>query len=159
VQTASEIRISSQNPLFLNLTHRQQVLHNLAVRLCQEHERLEVEIIQTLSQIYKENIFKLLGFESMYLYGMEALGLSDSNSYTFNAVAAKCEEFSELKYAVNDRSLTVSKAARLLTTLSKENAKDLVEYAKVHSKNKIDERVAHLRPRSKVKDKIRILSD
>jgi len=120
---------------------------------------VEAELVSVLEQIERERVFQLLGYESLFVYAVECLRLSPANAYSFGSVARKCRELPSLKQAVTKGTLTVSKAARMVSALTPDNAEELVQFATNHTSREIDERVAQIRPRAKVKDRVKPLSE
>ncbi|PWU22850.1 MAG: hypothetical protein C5B49_00010 [Bdellovibrio sp.] len=141
------------------LSPAQLKLHEQAVKACARHRLQETEIIHLLMDIETGKIHRLLGYSSLFNYSVQALGLSEGNAYAFIAVARKCRECGPLAQAVDWQTLSVSKAARLVSVLSLENAEVLVQFAVCHSSREIDKEVAKLRPRSKANDSLKPLSE
>lgn len=141
------------------MTQKDQQLHARALNLCGKYLRLEFEIIQILMEIERERVFKFLGFTSLFAYGVEALGLSESVAYTFISVARKCVQCPELKEAIASQRLSVSKASRVVPALEPGNARELVEFASQHTPREIDREVARRKPRSGTPDRARMLSE
>jgi hypothetical protein len=145
--------------LIKNLTDRQYSLHKRAVHLCKEHKRLEAEIIEVLREIHQEKIDKLLGYSNLYKYSLSALELSPGAAYAFMTVAKHSSKFPALKLAIAEGSITVAKAVRVVACLTKDNESQIIEFTKTHTYEETDLEMAKLRPRSRAKDQIKVLSD
>jgi len=139
----------------LSLKH--QKLHDHALRLCARHKSLEADIVFLLADLEKEQVFKRLGFASLFEYAV-SLGLSEANAYAFILVSRKASELAPVREAILSKTLAVSKAARMVSVLNESNAVELVEFAKRHTSKQIDQQVAHLRPRSRARDRVSPLS-
>ena len=68
-------------------------------------------------------------------------------AFCFINVARKASEFSSLSKAIQDLSLPVQKASRVVSALKKDNVDQLVKFAINNSQAKIDREVARLNPR------------
>ena len=82
---------------------------------------------------------------------MNFLGLSESTTYHFISVARKAKQVPALSKAVQTDRLSVSKAARIVSKLTNQNAKELIEFAERHSAREIEQR---LNPETKVTIKV-----
>ena len=142
----------------MQLSTAQLKLHNLAIELCAGHRRLEAEIVRLLLQIEKQKIFRVLGYSSLFNYAVKALDLSEATAYSFITVARKCGECPALFSSIESQHLSVSKASRIVSALSQENAAEL-EFAKTHSSRQIDLEVARSHPKkAKGRDRVKVLS-
>ncbi len=140
------------------MTEQQLDLHSRAVELSRQHRALESDIVFILAKIERERIFLKLGYESLFGYAVKALGLTESSAYAFITISRKCQDLEVLKDAIANKDISVTKAARLVSVLTKENASELLEFAMSHTSREIDAKVAEIRPRAKVRDRIRPLS-
>jgi hypothetical protein len=100
-------------------------LHSLAISLCSSHRRVEAEIIAVLQDIDRCRLYKKLGQPSLFSYAVNLLGLSESVSYAFIAVARAAIEIPELNFAIQKQKLSVAKAKRIVSVLKPENAASL----------------------------------
>jgi 5-methylcytosine-specific restriction endonuclease McrA len=119
-------------------------LHERALTLSQKHRRVESVLVATLEEIDRLRFFRRLGYSSLFTYAVTALQLSEATAYGFITVARKSREFPELKEGIVNQKLTVSKAARIVASLSAENAGELIEFASTHSSRETDRKVATL---------------
>ena len=133
-------------------------LHEQAVNLCARVRALEAEMIEILISIELEKVHRLLGYSSLFSYAVEGLRLSESNAYAFISVSRKCRECAPLRSVIGERALSVSKASRLVSVLTVENAEVLLAFAATHSARQIDQEVAKLRPKGKSEDQVKPLS-
>ena len=141
-----------------SLSSEQQKLHLRAMDLSRKHRRIESDLILVLQEIDSTKLFKKMGYASLFLYAVEALGLTESIAYSFISVSRKMLEVSKLKDAVLKQTLSVAKASRLVAALNPENATTLIEFAKTHSTRDTEREVAKIRPRSRAPDRAVILA-
>ncbi len=141
------------------LSENQLKLHERAIELGREFRRLEGELIEVLGEIDQVKFFKRLGYASLFTYAVGALGLSESNAYTFISVARKSREIPELKTAVIEQKITVAKASRIVAAITKDNAVELVKFAETHTTRQTEIEGARIQPRTAVLDKIKFKAD
>ena len=99
-----------------------------------------------------------LGYPSLFKYCVEALGLTESVSYHFISVARKCLEVRELALAAEEGVLSVSKASRIVATITPSNASHLIAFAQSHSSREIDFEVARGK-KKEVKTKVKVVAE
>jgi len=133
-------------------------VHNKALKLCAQLKSTEADLVETLIEVKALQIHQAFGL-SMFRYAVEELHLTESQAYAFGAVAKHALEFGELRTAIHQRTLTVSKAIRMVAGLNKDNAKRLVAFAETHTQREIDVEMAKIRPRGKARDQVRPLSE
>jgi hypothetical protein len=141
-----------------NLSPRQQALHERAVELCVKYEKDQSEIVNILIQINREKLFKLFKCASLFKYAVTDLKLSPPSAYMFISVSRQCAKHLPLRQAVERGSLTVAKAARLVSALNQDNCQALLEFAFNHTYDELDFEVARINPKSKTKDRMKPIS-
>jgi hypothetical protein len=117
------------------------------VQLCQ---RIEGLLVASLEEIDRLQFYSSLGYASLFTYAVTALRLSEATAYGFITVARKSREIPELKQGILNQKLTVSKAVRIVGSLSVENAAELIHFASTHSTRETDRKVAALRVSAEV---------
>ena len=140
-------------------TAAEQALHDEAIEVCERITRDQASLIEILQQIDRVKLYKKFQRSSLFQYAVHELKLSESVAYCFINVARKAREISSLNEAIRNRSLSVSKAGRIVSALTQENSGGLVEFAMAHSCEKIDREVAKLNPKSGSGDKVKFLSE
>ncbi len=132
----------------LSLSPEQESLHKKAIDLCRRHRDLEWQIIEVLQKIEQTQLYKKLEVTSLFQYAVRFLNLSESMAYAFISVARKATAIPDFGGAVKNQSLSVNKAARILSVLTPENSAELVAFARDHSIRAIDFEVARRNPRA-----------
>jgi hypothetical protein len=94
-------------------------LHLKAVEAAKHYQASEVSLLQILEQIDREKVYLVMGYNSLFIYCVEALKLSKSQSYSFMTVCRKSKEVPELKKEIESGGLTLSKARRIVPVLTK----------------------------------------
>ncbi len=133
---------------------KQHPLHLKAVDLSKTFLTTEKELVVTLQEVEKEKVFLLMGYPSMHSYCTLALGLSDSQAYTFVSVSRTCVKAPLLHKAIQTGEVSVSKARRIVSVLSKETESLWVEKASQLTSRELEREVVKVNPRELVKEAI-----
>jgi 5-methylcytosine-specific restriction endonuclease McrA len=141
-----------------NLSNEHNGIHQRALKISREYRNLEWQMLEVVELIDRTKLYKPLGYSSLFQYAVGALKLSESVAYSFISVARKAADIGELKRAIQDHSLSVSKASRVIPALNPANAANLLEFAKNHSSREIDFEVARLNPKTAVREKAKPVS-
>jgi len=88
-------------------------LHERAVTITKKFHHTESELIDVLQEIDEHKVFLAFGYSSLYDYATKSLKLSEANASNFITVARKSIIIPELKLAIRDGSLTVSKGRKI----------------------------------------------
>jgi hypothetical protein len=144
-----------QRMAYLELTARQTELHARALRLSREHRELEAKLCECLREIDETKLFKKLGWPSLFIYATRELGLTEAIAYAFISVARKSREIPELKVAIEEKTLSVAKASRMVSGLNLENAGELIDFAKTRSTRELEAELARRNPERPRRDCIR----
>jgi hypothetical protein len=147
----------NSNTNLIQLSAKQRLLHERALHLSQQHANLEFARVENLIQIEASRVHLAFG-KKMFIYATEILGMDAAVAYSYISIARACVKFHELKKALSEGSLTISKAARLVSALGKENAKELINFAKTHSKRDIEDEIAKRNPKAGTRDRVRPLN-
>jgi hypothetical protein len=135
-------------------------LHLKALEAAKHYQASEVSLLQILEQIDREKVYLVMGYNSLFIYCVEALKLSESQSYSFMTVCRKSKEVPELKKEIESGGLTLSKARRIVPVLTKENHSEWIEKAKTLPKAELEKEVAKVSPFSvKIKEQVRAISE
>ena len=137
------------------LNSAQTTLHEQALKLSRQHRRLEAELVSLFIEIDKNKLFKKLGCSSLFVYATKELGFSESIAYALINVARKASQVSLLAEAIAKRELSVAKANRIVSVLSRENAAELVEFAKTHPTRETEIEVAKISPRTRAPERVK----
>jgi 5-methylcytosine-specific restriction endonuclease McrA len=133
-------------------------LHTKAVLLSRQHKKLEAEIIKVLQEIDSQDIYRDLGYSSLFDYATTCLGFTDSVAYGFITVARKALEIPELFEALTHGVITVNTAKRITSAMTQENAAFLLEKASTMTQRELEREVAQINPRFEVKESARYIS-
>jgi hypothetical protein len=128
------------------LTAKELKLHNEALTYARQHREAEQGLCRVLREIDLDKFYRKLGYARLFYYAVKELKLSESVANTTITVARKTREIPELRSAVDYGQLSVSKASRIVSGLTKENASEVISFAQTHTSNEIDEEMARRNP-------------
>jgi hypothetical protein len=135
------------------MNEMQKALHERAVYLGRRSSKMEFARVENLIEIEAHGVHKAFG-KKMFVYATEILEMDPGIAYPYIALARACLKFPNLRKALKEESLSVSKASRIVSCLDEE----LIEFAKTHSKREIEEEVAKRNPKAGVRDRVRPLN-
>jgi len=130
-------------------------LHEKAQRCAEQYRRNEAELIGLLQQIDPTQGYKALGYSSLHAYVVGALHLSEDQAYQFTRVARKAKEVPELKTALDQGVLNVSKARRILSVIQPTNSHEWIAKAAALKQRDLEREVAQVAPRTAVAERMR----
>ena len=142
----------------IQLTTNQKRIHELAKIAGRNHARSECEAIEALMQVYIEKIHKAVDRPNLYTYAVEEMKLSEGTAYAMAAIAKRCLEVPEIMPALKDRKVSANKVSRMLSAMTKENARELLEFASRHTTKEVDLKVASINPKAAQKTNVRAVA-
>ncbi|MCB0365246.1 MAG: HNH endonuclease, partial [Bdellovibrionales bacterium] len=118
------------------------------------YKTAEIDLINILDQVEQNRVYLRYGYNSLFQYGVQCLGLSDGVVYALIAVTRKSREVPELKEEIKQGRLTVSKAKRITSVITNENKTQWLELAKTSTQSKVEREVAKVNPQEARKGKM-----
>ncbi len=134
-------------------------IHERALACAKHFLQAEAELLGIIQIIETKRIFQDLGYSSVFHYATQALRLSDSQAYSFINVARKSKEVPELKKAITDGKLTVSKAHKIVSVIHKENSKEWIQKAATLTQKQVEREVVKENPLPATVERIRPLAE
>ena len=134
-------------------------LHEKAKQLSQKYRHTESELLEVLLEIDTKKAYLALGYSSLYQYCVQALSLTESQSYAFMAVARKSREVPELKEAVKSDEMSLSNARKLVSVITPQNKEIWLEKGKQLPQKALEREIAKSQPEPPVKERIRPVSE
>ena len=126
------------------MTPRQKQIHVEAKKRIETLKRAEWPLIEILQIVLKQHVVKAAGRPNLYSYLFD-LGLSESSAAAFSAVAKKTIEVPQLSRAIKE-GLSTTKAVRITSVLTKENADEILSFATKATARDLDRKRAELNP-------------
>ncbi|MGE0633033.1 MAG: HNH endonuclease [Pseudobdellovibrionaceae bacterium] len=133
---------------------RDRQIHDRAMEAAKSYKRSEIELIEILEQVDRYRIYYQHKCNSLFSYATEILKLSGEVAYIFIGVARKTQEVPELKEEIRNGSITVSKAKRMTSVITKENKSEWISLAKTSTKHQLEKQIAIARPTETVREKL-----
>ena len=134
-------------------------IHQLALQAAADFKKSEVDLITALQFVSNSKVYRRLGFNSLYQYAIQSLGLSESQANDYTTVARKSLDFPKLKEAIESRELTISKVRRLCSVINEKNQLTWLELGKNISKKDLEKEIAKVNPRAVNPEQTRFLTD
>ncbi len=134
-------------------------IHERALVCAKRFLQAEAELLGIIQIIEAKKIFRDLGYSSVFHYATEALKLSDSQAYCFINVARKSKEVPELKKAITDGKITLSKAHKIVSVIHKENSKEWIQKAAILTQKQVEREVVKENPLLETTERIRPIAE
>jgi len=142
----------------VDVTPKQQALHDHTVDLCKKHGRVEWQIVQALQEIDRTRLYRKFGSPSLFQYALQMLGLPESVAYRFITVARKAAQVPALQDALARNQISVAKASPIVSAVNPKNAGHLIEVAATQSKRLVETEVAKINPKPAKREYARPIS-
>ncbi|MBI2606131.1 MAG: hypothetical protein HYW49_08635, partial [Deltaproteobacteria bacterium] len=121
-------------------------IHQTACEAAGRLRKAEAELIEILQQVEQYRVFLARGYASLFLYVVRELGLSESIAYNLISVARKAREVPELKTGIQNGTLTLSNARKIVPVLNRENKAEWLGKASALSQRQLEKEVVKIRP-------------
>src|SRR3989344_1330751 len=118
-------------------------IHQTACEAAGRHRKIEAELIEIFQQVEQHRVFLARGFSSLFLYVVNELGLSESVTYNLISVARKAREVPELKTEIQNGTITLSNARKIVPVLNRENKAEWLGKASVLSQRQLEKEVVN----------------
>lgn len=132
---------------------RANLIHTKALDIVARYRRCEVELIDILQQADSARVCYELGYNSLFKYCVDGLGLSEEVAYVFINVARKATEVPALKEEIRAGRITVSKAKKISAVINENNQQHWLRLASSVSKKQLEKEVATANPLLAVQEK------
>jgi hypothetical protein len=124
-----------------------QELHAKALAAVARWKTAEIELLQVLDEVECHKGYLRYGYNSLFQYAVKALGLSEGVVYNLINVGRAAREIPELKTAIASGALSVSKARKITSVLTRENSTAWIELAKTSTQHQVEREVSLANPR------------
>ncbi|HEY3665177.1 MAG TPA: HNH endonuclease signature motif containing protein [Polyangiaceae bacterium] len=126
-------------------------------QLVQRGNQLTAEVLAHLAELEERRLHLQLGFASLFIYCVEALGLSEGAAGRRVAAARVCRRFPEAFELVARGDLHLSALCGLAPHLNPQNASELFTVCRRKTRRQVDELIAARFPKPDVREQIRRL--
>ena len=134
------------------------VLHQEALQKAKNYQRAEYELLEVIEKVERLKVFRRRGFSSLYEYATRDLKLSEALAYHFISVARKVREVPALGKAIQENTISISKAKKMASVLNLENQEQWLEKAKKLTSRQLEKEVAKENPKAAVPEKASYVS-
>lgn len=131
-----------------------QDIHRKALSYAKNFHIAQAKLLEVIQEIDRKKIFRKLGYSSTFDYCIRSLKLSESQTSAFISVARKSSEVPELKKAIDNGKINVSKAKRICSVIEKDNHEDWIEKAANLTQHEVQREVVKVRPKEIVPDRM-----
>jgi hypothetical protein len=125
------------------------------VTLSRTYRESEAALLDVLVRLRVNQGFFELGYPSLFVYCVSALSLSEAQAGYFSKVARKSEEVPELKAAIEEGTLSLSQARRVVPVITKETAQAWIEKAATLPQRELEREVCAVNPKAVPREKLR----
>jgi hypothetical protein len=125
----------------MKLTHHEHQLIESARRLAFTRIKADRNLVGVLAEVDKCRCFKKLGYPSLFVFAVNDLKLSEEQAYPLITLARKGNIAPAFLKALVSGELSIGIANRVVSAITKENAEELIEYAKTHSAREVNKEV------------------
>ncbi len=134
-------------------------IDNKAVEIASQFLRSEADLLEIVTVVHAQKVFRELGLSSTYDYCVKRLNLSTDHSLNLIRIVRKSETVPELGQAVVDGTLSVSRAKKISSVVTPENHEVWIQKAVELPTAVLERAVATENPREKVPDRLRPISE
>ena len=136
-----------------------KTLHDRALDVAADYRRCEADLFQIVWMIEDKKVYFDFGITSLFQYITDLLRLSRHLAYDLITVVRKSREVPDLKQAVLLEQISISKARRVSSVITEQNAQLWIDLAKHSSSRVVEKAVAQANPRSTVCEKMSYVSE
>jgi hypothetical protein len=126
-------------------TQIQLVIQELLDRACElasRYLKTEVELIEILQKLDQHRVYLKFSCGSLFEYATSVLKLSESTAYNFITVSRKATQVPELKAAILSGELSISKARRITSVITRANQNKWILTAKQLTQKSLEREIA-----------------
>jgi hypothetical protein len=135
-----------------------EAIHKKALERAKTFRRAEADLLDVLQELDTAKTFLHYRCTSLHDYCVRYLKLSDDVTACFIRVARKSKEVPELKEAIRNDEITVSKAKRIASVMTKDNSNHWLELARTLPKHQLEKEVAKIAPQTATPEKTKYVS-
>ena len=148
----------SEAPIVLKerVSKKSLLIHQEAITRAQRYLIAEAELLEVIIEIDKSRIYEEFGLSHLSPYCVKYLGLSEDVAANFVRVARKSLVVPELKEAIDEGRISVTKAKTIASVITSENHSDWIDKAQNLSKEKLEKEVATASPNIKKPEKAKV---
>jgi len=129
------------------LVGEKKKIHERALFRAQRYLVAEADLLESIIEADRNRLYEDFGLAYLTPYCVKYLGLSEDVAANFVRVARKTYEVPELKAAIDEGKLSVTKAKTIVSVINADNQKNWIEKAESFSKSQLEKAVAFESPK------------
>ncbi|MBK9293351.1 MAG: HNH endonuclease [Oligoflexia bacterium] len=137
----------------------QMQIHNKALEAANSFKKAEASLIDILQKVDEYRVYQDFDCKSLYEYCVKILKLSESVAYNFITVARKAKEVPQLREAIQNGDLSVSKARKITPILTPANQDQWLQMAQTLPQKKLEQEVAKSFPKEAVPERLKFITE
>ena len=134
-------------------------IHEKAVLAAKQFLSLEAGLIDVLQLVMRARVWEKMGYSSLHDYAVRALKFSDDQAYRYLSVCRKTLEIPELKLALEQGSITLSNARRIVPVITQSNKSEWLEKAAHLKTRQLEREIVKVRPEQKVREGLKPVAE
>jgi hypothetical protein len=138
------------------LTAEKKLIHEKAITRAQRYLIAEADLLKSIIEVDRNKLYEDFGLSYLTPYCVKHLGLTDDVAAIFVRVARKTYEVPELKTAIEEGKLSVTKAKTIAPVINADNQETWIEKAETLSKSQLEKEVAYVSPKAKKPEKAKL---
>ena len=125
-----------------------ETAHQAILASLQTMEQAKQHAVLWFAEIQKRRLFRELGYPTMTLYARQALGFSSSRASDFSRLAARLEQLSRLRGALEEGEIGYTKANQVARVSNAENEEAWLAEARNSTRNELARKIKRARGRA-----------
>lgn len=134
-------------------------IHQRALIAAKDFKRAEANLIKILQEVEELRLFLDFGLTSLYQYAIQKLELSEDVAINFISVARKAKQAPLLQLAIEEGSVSVSKARKVTSVLTPENQEEWIHKIQTLTSKNLEREVAKINPREATPERTKYVSE
>jgi 5-methylcytosine-specific restriction endonuclease McrA len=134
-------------------------IHDRALTAAKVFKNSASDLIDIIDEVDKTSAFLEKGLTSTHAYCIGFLRLSEPDTCNFIPIARKSREVPEIKEAIKNDIIPVTKAKKITSVITQENKAHWLELAQTLPKRLLEKEVAKVNPKEAVPEKIKYISE
>jgi len=134
-------------------------IHERALYIAGQFKKFHTELIDIIQEVDSKKAFYERECTSTFDYCVKFLKLSDNISLDLIAIARKAKTVPDLKKAIQEEVITISKARRLTSVITQDNSSHWIGLAQTLSKDKLEKEIAKVNPQILTQEKSKYVAE
>ncbi len=133
-------------------------IHEKAISCARRFNHCEGELLKSLEEVERAQVYFLLGMKSLFQYCLEALHLTESQASAMIGVMRKAKVIPALKEAIERGDMNVSRAKRIVSVMNVGNAEVWIGKAQKLNQRELELEIVRENPKLPLPERISPIS-